>query len=255
MFYVRSDYTIRELISVKNSVAWEGLFIEISKEASTEKLVLGNIYKPPKQNNNLENIQLFSNELIPILNQIKNNKQDFLLAGDFNINLLKIDERGEFADFLDLMTNNSFFPTIKLPTRFSLHSCSILDNIYHYQTKNVKDSKSGIIFTDISDHLPCFTSIKFRTHLEKRPPKFVKQKIDLESSMSCLINDLSKKDIYSQLNHNLDTDPNINYDLIADTLHVCKGKHFPVKLVKFRKHRHRNNAWMTYNILKSIKKT
>ena len=82
----------------------------------------------------------------------------------------------------------------------------------------------------------------------------MKQKIDLESSMSCLINDLSKKDIYSQLNHNLDTDPNINYDLIADTLHVCKGKHFPVKLVKFHKHRHRNNAWMTYNILKSIKK-
>ena len=165
---------------------------------------------------------------------------------------MKINERDGFAEFLDKMTNNSFFPTITLPTRFSSYNCSLLDNIYYSQTKNFKESQSGIILTDISDHLPCFTSIRFATNLEKRPPKFVKQKINSDSAMIRLMDDLASKEIYSKLNHNLETDPNHNYKIIADNVNDCKQKHFPTKLVKFNKRRHKNNQWMTYNILNSI---
>ena len=175
-----------------------------------------------------------------------------MLAGDYNINLLKINEKEGFAEFLDMMTNNSLIPTITLPTRFSSYSCSLLDNIYHFQTKKSTESKSGIIFTDISDHLPCFTSIKFQTRTENRPPKFVKQEINSDSAMANLLEDLASKDIFNKLNHNLENDPNYNYDIIAKNVQDCKEKHFPTKLVKFNKRRHKNNQWMTYNILNSI---
>ena len=241
MFYIRSDYSVKCIESVKNSVIWEGLFVEVSKESTSEKLILGNIYKPPKQNNNLENTQQFTNELFAVIDKVQRDKAEFLLAGDYNINLLKINEREGFAEFLDRMTNSSFFPTITLPTRFSSYSCSLLDNIYHFQTKKYMESKSGIIFTDISDHLPCFTSIKFQTKAEKRPPKFVKQKINSNSALSNLLEELASKDIYNKLNHNLENDSNYNYDIISKNVQDCKEKHFLTRLVKFDKRRHENN--------------
>ena len=67
MFYTRSDYAVKTIESFKNSTVWEGLFVELKKESTDNKIVLGNIYKPPKQNNNLENIQKFTEELVPIL--------------------------------------------------------------------------------------------------------------------------------------------------------------------------------------------
>ena len=36
--------------------------------------------------------------------------KDILLAGDFNINLLKINEREIFADFLEKITHHSLYP-------------------------------------------------------------------------------------------------------------------------------------------------
>ena len=152
------------------------------------------------------------------------------------------------------MINNSFFPTITLPTRFSTHSCSLLDNIFHKQTTNIKETNSGILFTQISDHLPCFTNIKFQTKLEKRPPGLAKQKINSDKAMSSLLNDLESQKIYYRLDHDLEKDPNDNYNVLSDCIRDCKNKHFPVKLVKFNKRRHKNNQWMTYSIINSINK-
>ena len=190
MFYTRSDYAVKTIESFKNSTVWEGLFVELKKESTDNKIVLGNIYKPPKQNNNLENIQKFTEELVPILEKIKNNNVKFLLAGDFNIDVLKIKQRDEFSEFIDIMMNDGFFPTITLPTRFSTRSCSLLDNIYFNQGRNTQKTDSGIIFTDISDHLPCFTTIDFQTKSQKRPPKYVKQKINTESAMQSMLHEL-----------------------------------------------------------------
>ena len=41
------------------------------------------------------------NELDPVLTKLDSDNKDILLAGDFNINLLKINERELFADFLE----------------------------------------------------------------------------------------------------------------------------------------------------------
>ena len=133
------------------------------------------------------------------------------------------------------MTNNSFFPTIKLPTRFSTYSCSLLDNIFYSQNSKCHDSLSGIILTDISDHLPCFTNIKFKTNFAKRPPKTCPPKFKSDTAMQNLLNDLSSQNVYSQLDHNLERDPNYNNTLLSKIVRESREKHFPSRLVKYKK--------------------
>ena len=64
----------------------------MSGNSLESNIIIGNIYKPPKNNNNNDNIQQFMNELDQVLTKLDSDNKDILLAGDFNINLLKINE-------------------------------------------------------------------------------------------------------------------------------------------------------------------
>ena len=55
-----------------------------------------------------------------------------------------------------------FFPLIMRPTRITCHSATLIDNIFVNQFFD--RSRSGLFFTDISDHLPIF-SIHFDTSI------------------------------------------------------------------------------------------
>ena len=77
------------------SSTWEGLFIDVSGENLKHLLTIGNIYRPPHNNNNNETITKFINELTPIVEDLQ--KQNYAsIVGDFNINLLQIKEREIF---------------------------------------------------------------------------------------------------------------------------------------------------------------
>jgi len=55
------------------------------------------------------------------------------------------------------------------------------------------------------------------------------------------------------LNVGTDGNPNENYDIFDESINELKNKHFPVKVIKFNKYRHRKNKWITKGILISIK--
>ena len=50
--------------------------------------------------------------------------------GDFNCDMLKIDQDDETCDFFDLMLANGFRPLILQPTRVTLSTATLIDNIY-----------------------------------------------------------------------------------------------------------------------------
>ena len=50
------------------------------------------------------------------------------MAGDFNIDLLRLNEKPIFNDYFDMLITDHFSPTISLPTRLSARSASLLDN-------------------------------------------------------------------------------------------------------------------------------
>ena len=75
-------YTVRSNI-YKNSTIWEGQFIEVSGNGLPKKIIIGNVYRPPRNVN--ENIINFTTELTQALRYLKNSNSEVLIAGDFNI--------------------------------------------------------------------------------------------------------------------------------------------------------------------------
>ncbi len=76
--------------------------------------------------------------------------------GNFNINLLNADTHGPTNDFINDMYVKSMFPLINKPTRITNYSATLIDNIYTNNITNRHKSKQGILYTNISDHLPIY---------------------------------------------------------------------------------------------------
>ena len=219
-------------------------------------MVLGNIYKPPRNNNDNSNIDRFIRELHPKLELLDKSGCDLALAGDFNINLLHLNDRLKFQEFFDELTNFSLFPKITFPTRIGKQSSTLIDNIYCKLTQNTTYSNAGIIFTDISDHFPCFVSFRPQKKSQKNSQTYIKQKLLTPERIENLKRELSEHDFTKELPGILSdeiSDPNDSYTILMEKLIELKDKHIPTKFVTFNKHKHKKQKWITYGIIKSIK--
>ena len=87
---------------------------------------------PPKNNSNNQNISYFIDEITPSMHTLTKENSYSILAGDVNIDLLKLNERHIFGTFVDNTCSSGFFPHITVPTRFATNSCSLIDQIYLY---------------------------------------------------------------------------------------------------------------------------
>ena len=78
--------------------------------------------------------------------------------GDFNINLLNYTKHNNTKDFLDVMFSHFLYPVITRPTRITEYSATLIDNIF-CNNLNKNSLTSGLLYTDISDHVPIFSII------------------------------------------------------------------------------------------------
>ena len=74
--------------------------------------------------------------------------------GDFNIDLLKSESCDYTKRFLEQLYASSYIPLILQPTRITQHTATLIDNIFTNDIKIIESSTNGIIYSDISDHLP-----------------------------------------------------------------------------------------------------
>ena len=231
---------------------WEGLFIDVSGQNLRRPITIGNIYKPPHNNNNNANIERFIEEISPIINTLQKENKYAAIFGDFNINLLQINEREKFEEFFDLMCTNNFFPKITLPTRSSKKSCTLIDQMFckspHLDHTNIS---SSIIMSKISDHFPCLVKLEILNEKPKRP-KYIQKRVISEAATHNFREELRSSDISSHLNANLMTDPNPEYDIFERIALSAYEKHFPNKRVKVNKHKHKLSPWITTGLIKSI---
>ena len=172
--------------------------------------------------------------------------------GDFNINLLKINEKEVFADFLEMMTSFSYYPKITLPTRFSKNNGSLIDNIFCKISENTLRASSGILLKQFSDHQPyfiCYNTIKPKQSLSST----VKITQNSPESLGKLYNEILEQNIANHMDTNPNTNPNYNYNKMISIIDEAKKKHMPIKIVKFSKHKHKKSEWITKGIIKSIR--
>ena len=107
----------------------------------SKQLIIGNIYRPPKDIN--ENYKQFTHELSQVLSHFEELNADTIIAGDTNINLLKILEKEAFSDFLILLYHSSY-PKITLPTRLSTYNGTLIDTFFCELSKSTIDTVPDI---------------------------------------------------------------------------------------------------------------
>ena len=245
------SYKIRNLIT--NSNIWEGLFIDINGGNLCRTFTIGNIYRPLRDNNNNANIQQFISELSPIIDIIQRENTYAAIVGDFNINLLHISERDKFSDFLDLMCTNNLFPKIHMQSDLlGIPAASLIKYFSKLLIKKHVSISSSIIFSNISDHVPCTVNLGISEHTTKQQ-KYVRTRVINDTAINNFRSRKTEIDMSLLLNANLATDPNTHYDKFEKKI-ITKtyDKLFPEKHVKFNKYKHKRSNWITSCILKSI---
>ena len=251
IIYLHEKYTFKICNLCNNSDLWEGMFIEVNGGGLTEKIVLGNMYRPPRYNNNNQTVRDFLSEISPILSNLGNKSQTAIIVGDFNLDLLQIENRDVLQEYLDLFLGHSFYPKLTFPTRFARKKGTLIDQIYCKLSEHTLKTTSGIILSQISDHLPYYTCIDVRKI--KTTTKFVKTNTCNESAMERFSNHIRTAMLNTTFENNLHSDPNDNYNKLETVITEAKKTHLPEKTVKFNKHKHKRNSWITMGILRSIK--
>ena len=249
IIYLHEKFSYRNKTFYEKSDLWEAQFIEVYGEQLEKDIILGNIYRPPRDSK--ENCQTFKQEIARTLNYFNRSNHEVILAGDFNVNLLDLQKTIAYNEFFDTMTQHSFFPKITLPTRLTNTSGTLIDNFYCKLSTATLNSSSGVSLHKLSDHLPYFICLDL---IKKCKPvsKYIKICKKKKTAANDMLNDLIASDITSKLNSSIDADPNMNYAIMDHAVNTNYNKHYPYKLVKFNKKKHKINKWMTNGLLKSI---
>ena len=119
IIYLHDDYKATPKNLYTDSRDWEGLFIDVTSPCIPGKIIIGNVYRPPRDNYSNASIDRFLEPFSAIIEKIQKENSTIIIGGDFNINLLRINERDKFQHYYDLLVTRSIYPHITLPTRFS----------------------------------------------------------------------------------------------------------------------------------------
>ena len=115
---------------------------------------IGNIYRPPKNNNSNLTIANFIQQMNPILSKLSKENSHPIFTTDFKINLLEIYIRIKYQAYFDQFVTNGLYPKIVQPCRFTKKTGSVIDHTFCNLSENTSKSHSGILISNMSDHLP-----------------------------------------------------------------------------------------------------
>ena len=136
----------------------ECLWLELSRLNSTEKIIVGTIYRHPIQSS----LRNFLGSFSDCLNDLSILQKIYYILGDFIINIQKFKRTFAAYDFINLEA----IPIITKPTRLTPDSTSIMDHII---TNDSNYQINSFIFeVDVADHDPILCKIdKRKSNLSK----------------------------------------------------------------------------------------
>jgi hypothetical protein len=246
--FVNDDFSFKLRPDLNRmSISIECMFVEIL-QSHKPNILFGCFYRPPNTD-----IALFNAEIVLLLKIIDNEKNKIvLLAGDYNLDLLKYNNHSPTAEFLNILLSYSYFPTICNPTRITDSSATLIDNIF-INTSNLI-LKSAIVYSDISDHLPIV--IHMETNLTKNTcANVIKKRTFSDQCFVQFYSELSNtenwRDVYNFLANNCTA---AAYDSFLNQYKSIYDKCFPEKIQKLSYKLTPRHAWMTKGLIKSCLK-
>ena len=248
--FIDQNYRVKDLDLYEDSETWEGQFFEINGNGLKSKLLLCNLYVPPRTS---DDFMTFENNFFPIINKLTEKYKNMIITGDTNADALKFNSDKLYRDYFDNLTSYSLLPVITLPTHFGSINASIIDHIYVKTDIDLSNLYSGISLHKFSNHLPVFLSLPLKNELIDLP-KYINITKSTPQDWENLTSELSNINWSEKMNtSNLFANPNINCNIFMDILVEAKNKHLPTKSVRFKRYKHKNNAWITSGLLTCIK--
>ena len=141
--------------------------------------------------------------------------------------LMKHHKHDKTSEFLDIMFSRAFFPLISRPTRITSSTASLIDNIFTNDVTNC--AVSGLLFTDISDHLPIF-SISNECLSSSRKTQWLMFR-DKNANNVCKFKDELQTVNWSEVRES--SDPSSAYDIFLSK-YTDIYNNFPLKKVKIK---------------------
>ena len=247
------DYKIRNDLKL-NVYCCEDLWVDISLKGNNnqskknkESLVIGVIYRHPNRS-----YSSFSKILCQKIEKLNKDKKNFMIVGDFNINLLKYKLVRNVTDYVNKIRSCGCNVHCNLPTRMVKNSKSCIDHVYsNFDQHNIETS---VILSDISDHFSTLTKISNVRNHSKQIKNVYKRKFKLsEHDEANMLNDLENL-FSSEAIQRLQACPNVMAKIIIQAYQNLINKYFPLKKVSKRGLKFISKPWLTRGLKISIKK-
>ena len=166
--------------------------------------------------------------------------------GDFNINLLNYDTHQETRDYVDAMFSNACIPLISRPARITHTTATLIDNIYSNDLMGNNNQINGILYADISDHLPIFVLTKRTSDLnDDIIIEIRKQNESTIHTFRCFVDNICWQDVYAC------DDPDKSYRIFLENFSLVYDEAFPI--IKRKVRQSKCKPWISKGIKNSIK--
>ena len=219
-----------------NNEEYESVWIEINNKGS-KSIICGCLYRHPSNNS-----KEFLSYLEKCLSQLTKENKEVYICGDFNFDLLNLENNHICQEFYNLLCSYGFLPKIIQPPRIADYHTS-LDNIF---SNNLSDEiLSGNILLTLSEHFSQFVSVR-------------REKIDFKNVRNY------QRD-YSKFDNSLFRGVSIQkwdatYENANDQfndffwkLNGCVERHAPIKELSPTEIKMKSKPWITPDITKLIR--
>ena len=238
--FVHKSYDVKERKDLTfHNGNCETLTVEIIME-KTKNILITTIYKAPNVN-----IEEFNHDLDVFLSKVTRENKISYFAGDYNIDLLKIEQHQPTEDVYNIFKSYNHYPLIYRPTRVTSTSATLIDNIF---TNDYNIDKSGIIAYDISDHFIIFATNKIISTTSKSI-KVTSRKIN-DTNLIKFKTLLQSEEWLSILN---EQDTNKAYELFDFKIKSYYEECFPQITKTIKLYNDNKNPWITPAIINSIR--
>ncbi len=234
------DCKVIENMSVAVEDVCESITVEICM-GKQKNIIVSCIYRAPGAN-----IEVFKEWMEKLFSL--NTQKDLLICGDYNIDLLNAKKHKPTDDFIDTMFSMSLFPAITRPSRITLQSATLIDNIFTNIAYN--NIVSGLLYNDTSDHLPVFVVYDLNHRLKKDKSDIKYIRIRTEETVNAFKADLLAQNWDSVLKEN---NVDIAYEKFLEIFKRMYDKNCPIKKVN-RKNKCISSPWLTKGLINACKK-
>ena len=215
--------------------------VTVSLEINNQKIKIGCIYRPPNTN-----LSLFNTQIECYLEKLGNSR--VYVCGDYNVNLLNYDHHDETKCFVETFLSKGLIPLISKPTRITRSSSTIIDNIFTSELNET--AHSGLLITDVSDHLPIFHICCAGTK-NNSSPNFTHKRKTGPQNIRSFIQELSDTDWSDVLNSN---DVNTAYNCFSHVVSQMYNQNCPLVKTTKSDQRLAKSPWMRKSLVTACKK-